>query len=252
MTTTYTRTLWAESRPLRWPMARLPSSTTTRRPGALPSRSADQCHRPLQGRRPTCGPQGRATSKTSIIGSAPAETFAVSYGYSLDACDQRPCPRAARWSTDTTPGRGEHIAIDGATLLSGGEYFPFGACASGRGPTARSTSGIRYGRADRQRDNPARPRSRIRTLPGVRLRRGEPQLSAALAAGQSRSFTLRRQQQPDEPHGERFGDHNVHLSRASHKLSSLSGATTKRFTYDAAGSTTQSGRSRSPTTVADA
>ena len=184
---------------------------------------------------------GRITTKTQTVTASPAnKTFTVGYSYASGRQTgiTYPSGRAVTYGFDGQ-GRITSITVDGGTtVLSSATYFPFG------GPMTWT-----WGNAEpmtRTFDQDGRL-STVTLGPAAGAYADLSQVfgydnlnrmtSANLAAGQAQSFTY-------DANGNRT---NATINAASttynypsnsHKLSSLSGATTQSFSYDNAGNTT--------------
>ncbi len=186
---------------------------------------------------------GRVTSKAQSVTANPAnKTFTVGYSYASGRQTgiTYPSGRAVAYGFDAQ-GHVTSITVDGTTsVLANGEYFPFGPVKKwvwGNGePYTRSFD--LDGRVKTITLGPAA---------GTYADLGEVfgydslnrLINANLAAGQTQGFTY-------DANGNRT---NATINAASttytypgtsHKLTSLSGATTRSFTYDNAGNVTVS------------
>jgi RHS repeat-associated protein len=183
------------------------------------------------------------TSKVQTVTATPAnKTFTVGYSYSngRQSGITYPSGRAITYGFNSA-GQVTSITVDGTTsVLSGGEYFPFGSVKKWTWGNAQV-----YERAFDQD-------GQISTLtlgPSTGTYSDLSQvfgydnlnrlLSANLAAGQTQSFTY------DANSNRLSATINAATTSytypsTSHKLSSLSGATTRSFTYDNAGNVTAS------------
>ena len=186
---------------------------------------------------------GRVTSKVQTVTATPAnKTFTVGYSYSSGRQSGITYP-SGRAITYGFNGQGQvtSITVDGSTtLLSGGEYFPFGAVAKwtwGNGQVYRRTFDL-DGHIASLTLGPD-----TATYPDLSQVFGYDSLnrlvSANLAAGQTQGFTY------DANSNRTSATINAATTTytypsTSHKLSSLSGATTRSFTYDNAGNVTAS------------
>jgi RHS repeat-associated protein len=187
--------------------------------------------------------QGRVSTKTSVIGSGAAQrSFTTSYGYSLGRPSSITLPSGRVVALGfNAQGQVASVAIDGTTLLSGGEYFPFGGVKKW---TWANGQVYERGFDLDGRVSSATIGPNTQTYPDLSQVFGYDALnrlvSAALAAGQSRGFGY-------DANGNRTSatingaSTTYTYPSSSHRLSSLSGANAKSFTYDAAGNTSQSG-----------
>jgi len=185
---------------------------------------------------------GRVTSKVQTTNASPAnKTFTVGYGFASGRQTgvTYPSGRAATYGFNAQ-GQVTSIAVDGASVLSGGEYFPYGPVKKwtwANGQAMERTYDL-DGRVKVVTLGPA-----TATYPDLSQVFGYDSLnrltSANLAAGQTQSFTY-------DANGNRT---NATINAASttytyptssHKLASLSGATTRSFTYDNGGNVTLS------------
>jgi RHS repeat-associated protein len=186
---------------------------------------------------------GRVTSKVQTVTATPAnETFTVGYSYSngRQTGITYPSGRAIAYGFN---GQGQvtSVTVDGSTtVLSAGEYFPFGAVKKwtwGNGQAYERTYDL-DGRIASVTLGPS-----TGTYGDLDQVFGYDSLSrlisATLAAGQTQSFTY------DANSNRLTATINAATTTytypsTSHKLSSLSGATTRSFTYDNAGNVTAS------------
>jgi len=185
---------------------------------------------------------GRVTAKTQTVTAAPANK-AFTTGYTFSQGRQTgityPSGRVVTYGFNAA-GRVSAISVDGAILLSAGEYFPFGGPRKwlwANGETYERTFDL-DGRLKSVTLGPS-----TGTYADLSQTFGYDSLnrlnSANLAAGQTQSYAY-------DANGNRT---NATINAASttytypgtsHKLSSLSGATTRSFTYDNAGNVTAS------------
>jgi len=187
--------------------------------------------------------QGRVTSKVQTVGTAPAaRTFTTLYGYTAGLLTSitYPSGRVVTLGHDLQ-GQATSLAVDASPVLAGGQYFPFGGVrqwtwANGQ-PYQRLFDGD--GRISGVTLGPS-----THTWADLNQGFGYDVLnrltSAGIAAGQALGFSY-------DANGNRTGT-TVNGGSAttytypgsSHRLSSLSGATTRSFAYDAAGNLTAS------------
>jgi RHS repeat-associated protein len=186
---------------------------------------------------------GRVTSKAQVTNATPAnKTFTVGYSYSSGRQTgiTYPSGRAIAYTFDSK-GQIASMTVDGSTtILSSAAYFPFGSPKSwtwGNGQAMTRTFDL-DGRINSVTLGP-----NTGTYADLSQVFGYDSLNrmttANLAAGQTQSFTY-------DANSNRT---NATINAASttytypstnHKLSSLSGATTRSFTYDNAGNVTAS------------
>jgi RHS repeat-associated protein len=184
---------------------------------------------------------GRVTSKTQTTTASPSNK-AFTIGYSFSSGRQTgityPSGRAITYGFDAK-GQVSSITVDGTTtILSSGEYFPFGAVKKwtwGNGQAFERTYDL-DGRIKTYTLGPNTTSytdlSQLFTYDNLsRL------VSANLATGSTQSFTY------DANSNRATATVNsstttYNYPSTSHKLSSLSGATTRSFTYDNAGNIT--------------
>ena len=185
---------------------------------------------------------GRVTSKTQTITASPAnKTFTVAYSYSQGRQTGvvYPSGRSITYGFNSQ-GQISAIAIDSATLLSAGEYFPFGGPRKwlwSNGDTYERTFDL-DGRVKTLTLGPS-----TGTYGDLSQGFGYDSLNrlttANLAAGQTQSYAY-------DANGNRTNatinaaSTNYTYPGTSHKLSSLTGTTSRSFTYDAAGNLTAS------------
>jgi len=185
---------------------------------------------------------GRVTSKLQAVSSSPAsKTFRVDYAYGpgRQAGLTYPSGRVIAYGFNAS-GQVSSLTVDGATILGAAEYLPFGAVKKwvwGNGQVYERSYDL-DGRVDTLTTGPS-----TGTYGDLSQVFGYDSLnrliSAQLAAGQSQSFVY-------DANGNRTsatvnGAATTYIYPAtSHRLTSLSGATTRSFTYDAAGNTTAS------------
>ena len=185
---------------------------------------------------------GRVTSKTQTTNATPANrAFTVGYGYSLGRQSgiTYPSGRAVAYSFDAK-GQVAGITVDGTTILSSAAYFPFGAVKSwtwGNGQAFARTfdtdgriSAVTVGPnagsyADLSQVFTYDNLDRLKTASGVA---GQSQVYTYDANSNRTSLSINS------------AVTTYNYPGASHKLSSLSGATTRSFTYDNAGNVTAS------------
>jgi len=185
---------------------------------------------------------GRVIAKTQAVGSAPnTRTFLVQYGYSLGRISSITLPsgRVVTYGFDAN-GRASTIAIDASQLLSGALYQPFGGVRKWTW-----SNGQVY---ERNRDLDGRVVSA--TLGPATITYDDLSqvfsydnlnrlVSATLAAGQTRGYAY-------DANGNRTSatvnaaSTTYSYPGTNHKLTSLSGATSRSFTYDNAGNVTAS------------
>lgn len=185
---------------------------------------------------------GRITSKAQTVTAPPAnKTFTVGYSYAngRQTGITYPSGHAVSYSFDSD-GRVVSISVDGVSVLASAAYFPFGAVKSWSWG-----NGEQYSRSF---DLDGRV-STITIGPAAGLYADLSEafsydslnrlINANLAASQSQSFTY-------DANGNRT---NATINTASttytypstsHRLSNLSGATTRSLTYDNAGNVTLS------------
>ena len=185
---------------------------------------------------------GRVTSKTQTVTATPAnQVFTIGYTYSQgrQTAITYPSGRVVTYGFNAA-GQVSALTVDNAVLLSAGEYFPFGGARKwtwANGETYERTFDL-DGRLKSITLGPS-----TGTYADLSQSFGYDALyrlsSANLAAGQTQSYTY-------DANGNRT---NATINAASttytypgtsHKLSSLSGATTRSFTYDNAGNVTAS------------
>jgi YD repeat-containing protein len=138
-------------------------------------------------------------------------------------------------------GQASAIAIDGATLLSGGEYFPFGPIRKwlwGNGEAYERTFDL-DGRVKSVTLGPS-----TATYADLAQSFAYDSLdrltSAAVAAGQTLGYAYDANSNRTSTTVNGGSATTYTYPGSSHRLSSLSGATTRSFTYDAAGNLTAS------------
>ncbi len=186
---------------------------------------------------------GRVTSKVQATNATPTnKTFTVGYSYSSGRQTgiTYPSGRAVTYGFNAA-GQLTSITVDGATtILSGATYVPFGP-----------VSGWTWGNGQamtRSHDYDGRVKSltlgpSTATYPDLSQVFGYDSLNrlttAALAAGQTQSFTYDANSNRTNATVNGASTTYTYPS-TSHKLFSLSGATTRSFTYDNAGSVTNS------------
>jgi RHS repeat-associated protein len=186
---------------------------------------------------------GRVTSKVQTVTASPSnKTFTVGYSYSSGRQTGITYP-SGRAITYGFNGQGQitSITVDGTTtVLSGAEYFPFG-------PIGKWTWG--NGQVmERTFDQDARIKSltlgpSTGTYADLSQVFGYDSLyrltSANLAAGQTQSFTYDANSNRTNA-TINAASTTYNYPSTSHKLSSLSGATKRSFTYDNSGNVTNS------------
>ena len=186
---------------------------------------------------------GRVTSKIQTVGAGGgAKSFTIAYGYTAGLLTSitYPSGRVVAVGHDLQ-GQATSLAVDATPILSGGLYFPFGP--------ARKWTWANGEPFERLFDEDGRIAGvtlgpSTATYADLAQSFGYDALdrltSASIAAGQALGFTY-------DANGNRTGT-TVNAGSAttysypgsSHKLSSLSGATSRSFTYDAAGNLTLS------------
>ncbi len=185
---------------------------------------------------------GRVTAKTQIATANPAnKTYTVGYSYANGRQTglTYPSGHAVTYGFDSG-GHVSSVVVDGISILASGTYFPFGAVKAwtwGNGQAYSRTYDL-DGRISTITQGPD-----TATYADLSEVFGYDALnrlvSANLAAGQTQSFAY-------DFNGNRI---NATINSASttytypstsHRLSSLSGATSRSFTYDNAGNTTVS------------
>jgi RHS repeat-associated protein len=183
---------------------------------------------------------GRITAKTQVVTASPSnKTFAVEYSFASGRQSgvTYPSGRAITYGFNSR-GQVTSISVDGTSVLSSGEYFPFGAARKwvwGNGQVMERVFD-QDGRVKTMTLGPSTANygdlSQIFGYDNVnRL------ITANLAAGQTQSFAY------DANSNRTSATINAALTTytypgGSHKLSVLSGATTRTFAYDNTGSTT--------------
>jgi RHS repeat-associated protein len=182
------------------------------------------------------------TSKLQSVNATSAnKTLRVDYAYGpgRQAGLTYPSGRLIAYGFNAS-GQVSSITVDGATILGAAEYLPFGAVKKwvwGNGQVYERSYDL-DGRVDTLTTGPA-----TGTYGDLSQVFGYDSLnrliSAQLAAGQSQAFVY-------DANGNRTsatvnGAATTYIyPTTSHRLTSLSGATTRSFTYDAAGNTTAS------------
>lgn len=186
--------------------------------------------------------QGRVTSKVQSVMASPANrTFTVGYGYSggRPGSMTYPSGRVVSYGYDLQ-GRAIDLTVDGTTILSGAQYLPFGGATRwswGNGEVYERGIDL-DGRVSSVTLGPS-----TGTYADMNQTFGYDVMnrlsSAGLAAGQSQGYAY---------------DYNGNRTSAtvnaasttytypgtSHRLSTLSGATARSFSYDNAGNLTSS------------
>jgi RHS repeat-associated protein len=186
---------------------------------------------------------GRVTSKVQTTTASPAnKAFTVGYAYANGrlASITYPSGRVVAYGYDLQ-GQVTSITVDGSTtLLSNGQWSPFGPIRSwewGNGQVMDRT----YDRDGRVKSLTLGPS--IATYSDLSQVFGYDTLNrlitANLAAGQTQGFGYDANSNRTS-HTVNTSATNYTYPSTSHKLSSLSGATTRSFTYDNAGNTTAS------------
>ncbi|MEO7744402.1 MAG: RHS repeat-associated core domain-containing protein [Usitatibacter sp.] len=185
---------------------------------------------------------GRVTSKVQTVTASPAnKVFTLGYAYSSGRQTgiTYPSGRAVTYGFNAA-GQVTSITVDGTSILASGEYFPFG-------PVKKWTWG--NGQAmERTYDYDGRVKS-LTLGPSTGTYSDLSQvfgydslnrlISANLAAGQTQSFAY--DSNSNRTNATVNGASTTYTyPSTSHKLTSLSGATTRSFTYDNAGSVTNS------------
>ncbi len=186
---------------------------------------------------------GRVISKAQTVGAgAGARIFTVGYGYTagLLASITYPSGRVVTLGHDLQ-GQATSLAVDGGALLSGGVYFPFGGVRQWTWANGQAYQRLfdADGRVSGVTLGPS-----THTWADLNQAFGYDVLdrltSAGIAAGQTLGFSY-------DANGNRTGTTlnggattTYTYAGSSHRLSSLSGATSRSFTYDAAGNLTAS------------
>lgn len=186
---------------------------------------------------------GRVISKAQTVGTAPAaRTFTVGYGYTagLLTTITYPSGRVVTLGHDLQ-GQATSLAVDASPVLSGGLYFPFGGVRQWTWANGQAYQRLfdADGRVSGVTLGPS-----THTWADLNQAFGYDVLdrltSAGIAAGQALGFSY-------DANGNRTGTTlnggattTYTYPGSSHRLSSLSGATSRSFTYDAAGNLTAS------------
>jgi RHS repeat-associated protein len=184
---------------------------------------------------------GRVTSKTQTVTASPSnKAFTIGYSYSSGRQTgiTYPSGRAITYGFDVQ-GQVTSITVDGTTtILSGGEYFPFGAVKKwtwGNGQVMQRSYDL-DGRVNTLTLGPSTGTyadlSQVFSYDSLNR-----MISANLAAGQTQSFTYDANSNRTNATINAASTTYTYPS-TSHKLTSLSGAVTRSFSYDNAGNTT--------------